>query len=114
MECTACLASVTRRTRSSFRVGGVGYVATVNVKEAIMTQIAARSPWAEVLMLGDARFGILVGGPFDGRCYPLLQGTPEVLDVPGPDAGRPEPLRYVLRDGYYRYAGAIVPELPAA
>jgi hypothetical protein len=28
-------------------------------------------PWAEVLTLGDTRFGVLVVGPFDGRCYPL-------------------------------------------
>jgi len=64
-----------------------------------------RQPWAEVLTLGDARFGILVGGPFDGRCYPLLDGTPAVLDVPGPQ-GDPAPgtVRYVLREGYYRYA----------
>jgi hypothetical protein len=63
-------------------------------------------PWAEVLTLGDARFGILAGGPFDGRCYPLLEGTPEALDVPGPvGSGQPRTVRYVLRDGIYRFAG---------
>jgi hypothetical protein len=80
-----------------------------------MTDLAARQPFAQVLCLGDARFGILVGGPFDGRCYPLLDTTPEVLDVPGLETdGPPEVLRYVLREGYYRYAGIVVPELPAA
>ncbi len=63
-----------------------------------------RDPWVQVLTLGDARFGILVGGPFDGRCYPLPDPTPVSLDVPGPheDSGS---LRYVLREGYYRFAG---------
>ena len=80
-----------------------------------MTDIAARQPFAQVLCLGEARFGILVGGPFDGRCYPLLDATPEVLDVPGlEDDGPPELLRYVLREGYYRFAGTVVPALPAA
>lgn len=66
-----------------------------------------REPWAEVLTLGEARFGILAGGPFDGRCYPLIDGTPEVLDVPGPaGAGQPRTVRYVLREGLYRYAPA--------
>jgi hypothetical protein len=115
MECTACRSSLPRRAWSGERVRGGGYVASVNTKEATMTQIAARSPWAEVLTLGDARFGILVGGPFDGRCNPLLDATPATLDVPGPDhPGQPATLRYVLRDGYYRYAGAAVPALPAA
>ena len=67
-------------------------------------------PWAEVLTLGETRFGVLAGGPFDGRCYPLPDGgTPVVLAVPGPSAG--ESLRYVLRDGLYRYEQA---ERPAA
>jgi hypothetical protein len=65
-------------------------------------------PWADVITLGDARFGHLEGGPFDGRCYPLFDGTPTALDVPidGP-AGRDgaATVRYVLRDGRYRYAG---------
>jgi hypothetical protein len=74
-----------------------------------------REPWAEVLRLGDARFGILVGGPFDGRCYPLRSGTPQVLDVPGPEGvGQPRTLRYVLREGLYRYAGAGSPAVSAA
>ena len=65
----------------------------------------SRQPWAEVLTLGDQRFAILAGGPFDGRCYPLMEGTPPVLDVPGPDVGGATPtLRYVLREGLYRYA----------
>ena len=66
-------------------------------------------PWAEVLTLGDTRFGVLAGGPFDGRCYPLPDGpTPEVLVVPGPGPGpgAGSPLRYVLRDGLYRYQRA--------
>jgi len=62
-------------------------------------------PWAQVLTLGDTRFGILVGGPFDGRCYPLPDGAvPQSLTVPGlggPDDHRTE--RYVLRDGLYRH-----------
>ena len=67
-------------------------------------------PWAEVLTLGETRFGVLAGGPFDGRCYPLPDGgTPVVLAVPGPGVG--ESLRYVLRDGLYRYQHA---ERPAA
>ena len=67
-------------------------------------------PWAEVLTLGDTRFGVLAGGPFDGRCYPLPPGeTPHVLDVraPGPDVS--PALRYVLRDGLYRYQHAQRP-----
>ena len=60
-------------------------------------------PWAQVLTLGDQRFGILMGGPFDGRCYPLIDGTPTALDVPGPE-GRPGSVRYVLHEGFYRYA----------
>ena len=64
-------------------------------------------PWAEVLTLGDARFGVLAGGPFDGRCYPLPIGQiPTVLDVPGPGSGGNPALRYVLRDGLYRYQRA--------
>ena len=70
------------------------------------------NPWAEVLTLGETRFGVLAGGPFDGRCYPLPEGgTPVVLAVPGPDPGRSQTLRYVLRDGLYRYERA---ERPAA
>jgi len=67
-----------------------------------MTQ---RQPWAEVLTLGDARFGILVGGPFDGRCYPLPDGMPPPqIDVPGlAGADQPRTVRYVLRDGLYRH-----------
>jgi hypothetical protein len=65
-------------------------------------------PWAQVLTLGDARFGILTGGPFDGRCYPLPDGaTPDQLMVPGPRGpGQPTVVRYALRDGLYRYAEA--------
>jgi hypothetical protein len=62
-------------------------------------------PWAEVLTLGETRFGVLAGGPFDGRCYPLPAGrTPAVLDVPGQAPG--ESLTYVLRDGLYRFERA--------
>jgi hypothetical protein len=73
-------------------------------------------PWAQILSLGDARFGILAGGPFDGRCYPLPAGTiPDELSVPGPPGpGQPAVVRYVLRDGLYRYAGAARPAVPAA
>ena len=69
---------------------------------------ARTTPRAEVLTLGDTRFGVLVGGPFDGRCYPLPQGrrTPIVLDVPGPGPGPTPALRYELRDGLYRYRSA--------
>jgi hypothetical protein len=75
----------------------------VNAKEAI--PMTHRQPWAEVLTLGDARFGILVGGPFDGRCYPLPEGlTPRELDVPGlAGADQPGTVRYLLRDGLYRH-----------
>jgi hypothetical protein len=63
------------------------------------------TPWADVVTLGEARFGHLEGGPFDGRCYPLLDGTPPMLDVPlERHAGATSTLRYVLRDGRYRYA----------
>jgi hypothetical protein len=69
-------------------------------------------PWAEILSLGDTRFGVLAGGPFDGRCYPLPEGaTPRVLDVPGSGPGECSTLRYVLREGLYRYQQA---ERPAA
>jgi hypothetical protein len=78
----------------------------VKTKEARMNP-DTREPWAEVLTIGDARFGILVDGPFDGRCYPLLEGTPRVLDVPGPiGAGSPRTVRYVLLEGRYRYVEA--------
>lgn len=75
------------------------------------------TPWADVITLGDARFGQLEGGPFDGRCYPLLDGTPEVLDVPtdGPSGRGPAPtIRYVLRNGRYRYADEARRAMPAA
>jgi hypothetical protein len=69
-----------------------------------------KAPWAEVLTLGDTRFGVLAGGAFDGRCYPLPDGeTPTILNVPGPTPGLT--LRYVLRDGLYRYQHV---ERPAA
>ena len=64
-----------------------------------------RTPWAEVVMLGDTRFGLLEGGPFDGRCYPLLEGTPAALDVPGPGHDPARIIRYVLREGRYRFDG---------
>jgi hypothetical protein len=77
------------------------------------TQMERR--WAQVLTLGEARFGILVGGPFDGRCYPLTDGTPSTLEVPGPREGEScLPLRYELRDGLYRYMGVITAERSAA
>jgi hypothetical protein len=73
-------------------------------------------PGAQLLTLGDARFGVLAGGPFDGRCYPLPDGAiPQELSVPGPRRpGQPTVIRYVLRDGLYRYAGAARPAVPAA
>jgi len=73
-------------------------------------------PWAEILTLGEARFGVLVGGPFDGRCYPLPgRAVPDQLSVPGPRGpGQPGTVRYVLRDGLYRYAGVERPAVPAA
>lgn len=75
---------------------------------------ATGAPWVEVLTLGEARFGILVGGPFDGRCYPLPERTPLFLDVPGPEGkGQPKAIRYVLHEGYYRFAG-VAGERPAA
>lgn len=85
----------------------------MTAKEAIdMTTTTAATPWAQILRLGDQRFGILVGGPFDGRCYPL-HGTPPVLDVPGLVAGA-DPVRYVLRDGYYRFDEQAVSRPTAA
>jgi len=77
---------------------------------------ATQQPWAQLLSLGDARFGILAGGPFDGRCYPIPDGAiPDELSVPGPTgAGQPATIRYVLRDGLYRYAGAARPAVSAA
>jgi hypothetical protein len=66
-------------------------------------------PWVDVITLGDARFGQLEGGPFDGRCFPLPEGVPAVLEVPaeGPvGGGSPPTVRYVLRDGRYRYVGS--------
>ncbi len=74
-----------------------------------MTRTGTPAPWADVITLGRARFGQLEGGPFDGRCYPLFDGTPPVLEVPPLDArsaGRTR-LRYVLRDGRYRYDGEV-------
>lgn len=69
-----------------------------------MTKVKTVEPFAQVLMLGDQRFGILLGGPFDGRCYPLTNGTPRTLDVPGPDgAGEQVTVRYVLFQGFYRF-----------
>ncbi len=76
-----------------------------------------RQPWVDVVTLGDARFGQLAGGPFDGRCYPLLEGTPLVLDVPldGPFHSRTvRTARYVLRDGIYRYAAGTERSAPTA
>jgi hypothetical protein len=81
-------------------------VALVTTKEAT-TMRREREPWAEVLTLGDVRFGILAGGPFDGRCFPLPGGIPEVLEVPGPIGDdQPRTVRYALREGLYRYAPA--------
>jgi hypothetical protein len=95
----------------------VGTVATVTSREAIrMTDTVQQEPWAQLLTLGDARFGILAGGPFDGRCYPLPDGpVPCELEVPGlrgPE--QPSIARYVLRDGLYRYAGGARQATPAA
>ena len=73
-----------------------------------------RGPWTEVVTLGDARFGILVGGPFDGRCYPLPEVPPKVLHVPGPSDAPPRTIRYVLREGRYRFAGDVAAERSAA
>jgi hypothetical protein len=76
----------------------------VIVKEERMRQT---EPWAEILTLGDTRFGVLAGGPFDGRCYPLPEGPiPRALDVPGPGPGASPPLHYVLHGGLYRYQRA--------
>lgn len=82
-------------------VGGGGYGAGMEPKEANGMTTIPTTPHAQVLTLGDQRFGILVGGPFDGRCYPLT-GTPEVLEVPALLDGAPR-IRYVLREGYYRH-----------
>jgi hypothetical protein len=75
------------------------------------------TPWADTITLGDARFGQLDGGPFDGRCYPLLDGTPVVLDVPidgPPGRGTARTIRYVLREGRYRFAGESIAAMSAA
>ena len=66
------------------------------------------APWAEVLTLGDTRFGVLAGGPFDGRCYPLPEGSTRRCSMYRARAGHvaAAPLRYVLRDGLYRYQRA--------
>jgi hypothetical protein len=75
----------------------------VTGKEAIGME--PRHRWAEILTLGDARFGILVGGPFDGRCYPLPgDATPQILRVPGLEGvGQPRTVTYVLHEGRYRH-----------
>jgi hypothetical protein len=74
-------------------------------EEAMQVPRMTTQPWAQVLTLGDQRFGILMGGPFDGRCYPLMDGTPAVLDVPGPEGpDQPRTVRYVLHEGFYRFA----------
>ncbi len=89
------------------RVRGARYGSNVNTTGGIhMT-----TPRADVVTLGEARFGHLEGGPFDGRCYPLLDGTPPVLDVPVDTGigGADRTIRYVLRRGRYRYAGAERP-----
>jgi hypothetical protein len=69
--------------------------------------------WAHVITLGTARFGQLRDGPFDGRCFPLGDGTPDVLYVPvegsPPDDEARDAvpsLRYELRDGLYRFVEA--------
>src|SRR5207237_1372070 len=75
-------------------------------EEAIwMSGTMQHEPWAQLLTLGDARFGILAGGPFDGRCYPLPEDhVPRELDVPGlAEPEQPSTIRYVLRDGLSRY-----------
>ncbi len=84
--------------------------------DTLQSDTVREEPWAEVLSLGDARFGILAGGPFDGRCYPLPEGTvPRELLVPGLVAReQPSRVRYVLRDGLYRYAGVARQAVPAA
>jgi hypothetical protein len=81
-----------------------------------MTSTRIPAPWADVITLGEARFGQLEGGPFDGRCYPLIHGTPQVLEVPPMDGppGDHAQLRYVLRDGRYRYDGESVAGTAAA
>jgi hypothetical protein len=81
-----------------------------------MTDTVQHEPWAQLLTLGDARFGILAGGPFVGRCYPLSEGpVPRELHVPGlPGPEQPSFVRYVLRDGLYRYAGVARQAAPAA
>jgi hypothetical protein len=81
----------------------------VKAKEVTMGH-STQTPWAETIMLGEARFGILEGGPFDGRCYPLLSGTPRILDVPDGSGVA----RYVLRDGRYRFTHRRAQEVPAA
>jgi hypothetical protein len=74
----------------------------------IMTTAGSPALWADVITLGRARFGQLEGGPFDGHCYPLLEGTPQVLDVPPPGTlAQKHHLRYVLRDGRYRFQGEV-------
>jgi hypothetical protein len=100
-----------------FDVSTGGYVDDRDQEEAIqMTDTMQQEPWAQLLSLGDARFGILAGGPFDGRCYPLSEGRiPRELDVPGLGAPeQPSTIRYVLRDGLYRYAGVARQAAPAA
>jgi hypothetical protein len=91
-------------------------VRRVNLKGGETMRDVTTDAWAQILTLGDARFGILAGGPFDGRCYPLPDGgIPQELLVPGPRGpGQPGVVRYTLRDGLYRYAGAARPVVPAA
>jgi hypothetical protein len=67
---------------------------------------------AHVITLGTARFGLLRGGPSDGRCYPLGSEIPEVLDVPVETDDQPihglavRTVRYELHDGFYRFTEA--------
>jgi len=88
----------------------------IRMPDTLQSDTVREEPRAEVLSLGDARFGILAGGPFDGRCYPLPEGTvPRELLVPGLVAReQPSRVRYVLRDGLYRYAGVARQAVPAA
>ena len=55
----------------------------------MMEANARTTPRAEILTLGDTRFGVLAGGPFDGRCYPLPEGAdPRGARRTGARAGR--------------------------
>ena len=69
-----------------------------------------------MITLGDARFGQLEGGPFDGRCYPLFAARRRCSTcrpTGRPDARRAT-VRYVLRDGRYRFAGESIEAMSAA